>query len=100
MIMEAQDTDKKSADSLVFEISKKIPGEERRQEFLRRWQVMSDSRKKSGERKEPQVFPEKGRSHPLLEEVLHKISNEIAHVVEPISKTFRRQEADKTDKVD
>ena len=100
VIMQAHDTTGKSASDLALEISRKIPVAQKRGEFLRRWHGTNDTGQFSSERKEPRVFPEKGRSHPLLDEVLHKIGTEFAHFVEPISKTFKRPGSKQTDKAD
>ena len=100
VIMQKYDTADKSADSLALEISSRLPAQEKRQEFLHRWQTLSDSRRAQDERKEPQVFAPKTRAHPLLDEVLSKIGNEFAHYVEPISKTLLRRNSNKTAEVD
>lgn len=100
LIMERYQSTGKSADSLALEISRKIPGQERQQEFLRRWRLICLSRQEPVEKKESKVFPDKQRSHPLLEEMLSKISSEFAHYVEPISKTLLRQGSKKTTKAD
>ena len=100
LIVQKYDTGSKSADALAMEISGKIPGLDRQREFVRRWQAMRLSRLERNAEKEPQVFPEKGRSHPRLEEVLNRITAEFAHYVEPISKTFLRQGSNKTTRVD
>ena len=100
VIMQSQDSRGKSAGDLALEISRRIPRPKKRGEFLRRWHGISETGQFPHERKEPRVFPEKGRAHPLLEEVLSKISTEFAHFVEPISKTFHRPGAKQTDKID
>ena len=100
LLMEKYETAGMSADSLALEISRKIPGHERQQEFLRRWKVICLSRQEPAAKKESKVFPDKERSHPLLEEMLSKISSEFAHYVEPISKTLLRQGSKKTTKAD
>lgn len=100
LIVEKYDNGHKSADSLALEISNKLPGHEKQKAFLERWQTMSESRRARNETGEARVLPEKGRSHPLLEEVLNKIGNEFAHYVEPISKTWLRQGSKKTAKID
>jgi len=100
VIMRAHDTRNKSASDLALEVSRRIPVPRKRGEFLRRWHGISESGHFLDGRKEPKVFPEKGRSHPLLEEVLSKIGTEFAHFVEPISKTFNRQSSKPTDKAD
>ncbi len=99
-IMQAQDTRGKPVSDLALEVSRKIPAAKKRGEFLRRWHGVNESGQNSGLRKEPKVFPEKGRSNPLLDEVLGKISTEIAHYVEPISKTFKWPGLKQTDKTD
>jgi serine/threonine-protein kinase len=100
VIMEKYEGGRKSANSLALEISSKLPGHEKQREFLRRWQALCEARQEQSERKEPSVFPEKDRAHPLLEDVLSKISHEFAHYVEPISKTWLRQTSKKTAKAD
>ena len=100
VIMQAQDTGGKPASELALEISRKIPVPKKRGEFLRRWHGISESGPFPKQRKEPRVFPEKGRAHPLLEEVMSKISTEFAHFVEPISKTLKRSGSKLADKVD
>jgi serine/threonine-protein kinase len=100
LLMERYETAGKSADSLALEISRKIPGHERQQEFLRRWKVICLSRQEPAEKKKSKLFPDKQRSHPLLEDMLSKISSEFAHYVEPISKTLLRQGSKKTSKAD
>ena len=100
VIMRSHDTRGKPASDLALEISRRIPVPKKRGEFLRRWHGINESGQFLSERKEPTVFPEKGRKHPLLEEVLSKISTEIAHYLEPISNTFRWPGSKQADKVD
>ncbi len=99
-IMQSHDTQGKSASDLALEVSRRIPVPKKRGEFLRCWHGISESGQVSGERKEPKVFPEKGQSNPLLEQVLSKISTEIAHYVEPISKSFKWPGSKQTEKAD
>lgn len=99
-IMQSHDTGGKSAGDLALEVSRRIPVPKKRGEFLRRWHGISESGQLANERKEPKVFPEEGRPNPLLEQVLSKISTEIAHYVEPISKSFRWPGSKQTDKAD
>ncbi len=99
-IMEEHETKSTSADNLAAEISREIPERKQQDEFLRRWQLMSLSRRELIDRTEPQVFPDKGRSQPLTEAVLDKISTEFAHFIEPISKTLFRQSSARTRDVD
>ncbi len=100
VIMRSHDTRGKPASDLALEISRRIPVPKKRGEFLRRWHGINESGQLASARKEPTVFPEKGRSHPLLEEVLSKISTEIAHYLEPISNTFRWPGSKQADKAD
>ncbi len=95
-IMQAQDTSGKPANDIALEVSRKIPVPKRRGEFLRRWHGIDEFGEASGERKEPKVFPEEGRRHPLLDEILSRIGTEFAHYVEPISNTFKRQGSKKS----
>jgi len=98
VIMRSHDTRGKSTSDLALEISRRIPTPKKRGEFLRRWHGIIESGQFASERKEPTVFPEKGRSNPLLEQVLSKISTEFAHFVEPISKTLVRHTTNRTTK--
>ena len=100
LLMEPYENTGMSADNLAQQISRKIPGQERQQEFLRRWRLICLSRQEPTEKKESKIFPDKERSHPLLEEMLSKISSEFAHYVEPISKTLLRQGSKKTTTAD
>ncbi len=97
-IVERYETRSTSAENLALEISREISGQKQQQEFLRRWQTMSISRRAPFEQKEPQIPLDKARSHPLLGEVLSKISSEFAHYVEPISKTLLRHASNRTTK--
>ncbi len=104
LIMEEYETRSASADNLAVEIAREIPEAGQQQAFLRRWQTISESRRASLEKREPSIFPDSRRPHLGAGEVLDKIGEEIAHYIEPISKTWLKQNAsrggkpkDKTD---
>jgi len=98
VIMENRESRSTSANDLALEIAREIPGREKQNEFLRRWQTMSVTRRALIEEAEALISPDKGRSHPLPGEVLHKIGNKFAHYMEPISKTLSRHASNRTTK--
>ena len=100
VIMRSHDTRGKSASDLALEISRRIPVPKKRGEFLRRWHGINESGQVSSDEKELKVSPEKGRSSPLLEEVLRKISTGLAHYLEPISNTFSWSGSKQVEKAD
>jgi len=98
VLMEEHDTSNTSVDNLALEIAAEIPGREKQQEFLRRWQTLSLSRRTSLADNEAQVFPDKSLSQPLPGDVLNRIGNRFAHYIEPISKTLLRHASNKSAK--
>ncbi|MDH3537774.1 MAG: serine/threonine protein kinase, partial [Gammaproteobacteria bacterium] len=97
-IMEEHEARSTSADNLALGIAREIPGPGKQQEFLRRWQTLSISRRAAIEENEAQILSHKDRSHPLPGEVLNRIGNKFAHYIEPISKTLLRHTSNKTAK--
>jgi serine/threonine protein kinase len=89
-IMEAHETKSTSANNLAAEISKEIPQQEKQEEFLRRWEMMSVSRRALINKKRSDVSSDKTRPHPLQEEVPGRIGNDFVHYIGTIAKTLFR----------
>ena len=93
LIVEEHENRSASADNLALEIAREIPEPVQQRAFLQQWQAISDSRRQAIEKREPKIFPDMGRSSLAPGEVLDKIGEEIAHYIEPISRTWLRQNA-------
>ena len=89
-IMEEHETKSASANNLATEISKEIPEQERQEEFLRRWEMMSVSRRALISKKRSDISSDKTRTRPLQEEVPGGIGNNFVHYIGTIAKTLLR----------
>jgi len=89
-IMEEHETKSASANNLATEISKEIPEQERQEEFLRRWEMMSVSRRALINKKRSDISSDKTRTRPLQEEVPGGIGNNFVHYIGTIAKTLLR----------
>jgi serine/threonine-protein kinase len=89
-IMEAHETKSTSATNLATEISKEIPQQEKQEEFLRRWEMMSVSRRALINKKRSDVSSDKTRPRPLQGEVPGRIGNDFVHYIGTIAKTLFR----------
>jgi len=89
-IMEEHETKSTSANNLAAEISKEIPQQEQQEEFLRRWKMMSVSRRTLINKKMSDTSPDKTSPQPLPGQVLNRTRNDFAHYIGTIAKTFLR----------
>jgi serine/threonine protein kinase len=90
MIMEEHETKSTSANNLAMEISKEIPQQEMQVEFLKRWEMMSVSRRALINKKRSDNSSNKTIPHPLQGTVPYKIGNDFAHYIGKIAKTMLR----------
>jgi serine/threonine protein kinase len=90
LIMEEHETKSTSANNLAAEISKEIPQQERQEEFLKRWELMSVSRRALIGKKRSDNSPEKKISRPLQGEAPDRMGNNFAHYIGTIAKTMLR----------
>ena len=90
LIMEEHETKSTSANNLAAEISKEIPQQERQEEFLKRWELMSVSRRALISKKRSDNSPEKKISRPLQGEAPDRMGNNFAHYIGTIAKTMLR----------
>jgi serine/threonine protein kinase len=89
-IMEEHETKSTSANNLAAEISKEIPEQEKQEEFLRRWNMMSISRRRLINKKRSDISSDKMDSHPLHGQVPNRTRNDFANYIGTIAKTFLR----------
>ena len=89
-IMEEHETKSTSASNLAAEISKEIPEQEKQEEFIKRWEMMSVSRRALINKTRSDNFPDKTMSRPLQGEALDRIGNNFAHYIGTIAKTMLR----------
>lgn len=90
IIMEEHETKSTSANNLATEISKEIPEQERQEEFLRRWEMMSVSRRALINKNRADISSDKTRPRLLQEEVPGRIGNDFMHYIGTIAKTLLR----------
>ncbi len=90
MIMEEHETKSTSANNLAMEISKEIPQQEKQEEFLKRWEMMSVSRRALINKKRSDKSSNKTILHPLQGTVPYKLGNDFAHYIGKITKTMLR----------
>ncbi len=90
LIMEEHETKSTSANNLAAEISKEIPQQEKQEEFIRRWEMMSASRRASINKKRWDYSPDKTMPHLLTGEAPDSIGNNFAHYIGTIAKTMLR----------
>ncbi len=89
-IMEERETKSTSANNLATEISKEIPEQERQEEFLRRWEMMSVSRRALINKKRADTSSDKTRLDPLQGEVPGRMGNDFMHYIGTIAKNLLR----------
>ena len=90
IIMEEHETKSTSANNLAAEISKEIPHEEMQEEFIKRWEMMSVSRRALINKKRSDNSANKTIPHPLQGAVPYRIGNDFAHYIGKIAKTMLR----------
>jgi hypothetical protein len=90
MIMEEHETKSTSANNLAMEISREIPQQEMQVEFLKRWEMMSISRRALINKKKLDNSPDKTMPRPLQEALPYRIGNDFAHYIGKIAKTMLR----------
>ena len=90
IIMEEHETKSTSANNLAMEISKEIPQQEMQVEFLRRWEMMSVSRRTLINKQRSDISSDETNPQPLPGQVQNRTRNDIAHYIGAIAKTFLR----------
>jgi len=89
-IMEEHETKSTSANNLAAEISKEIPQQEKQEEFIKSWEMMSASRRASINKSRPDYYPAKTMPRPLQGEAPDSMGNNFAHYIGTIAKTMLR----------
>ena len=89
-IMEEYETKSTSANNLAAEISKEIPLQEKQEEFIRRWEMMSVSRRDLINKNRSDSFPDETIPPPLQGEEPEGIGNNFTHYIGTIAKTVLR----------
>ncbi len=97
IIMADLETRASSMDNLVLELAREIPGRDKQQEFLRRWQSISLARQEQFEESRERQ-PHKNSSQPANTPMLNRIGHGVANYFEPISKTIFGHGSNRTDK--
>jgi len=90
IIMEEHETKSTSANNLAIEISKEIPEQAKQEEFLKRWEMMSVSRRALINKKESDTSSNKAMSRPLREEEPDRTGNDFMHYIGTVAKTWLR----------
>jgi serine/threonine protein kinase len=90
MIMEEHETKSTSANNLAMEISKEIPQQEMQVEFLKRWEMMSVSRRALINKKRSDNSSNKTIPRPLPGAMPYRIGNDFAQYIGKIAKTMLR----------
>jgi serine/threonine-protein kinase len=89
-IMEEHETKSTSANNLAAEISKEIPHEEMQEEFIKRWEMMSVTRRALINKNRLDNFPDKTMPGPLQGEAPNRMGNNFVHYIGTIAKTMLR----------
>ena len=89
-IMEEHETKSTSANNLAAEISKEIPEQEKQAEFLRRWNMMSVSRRTLINKKRSDVPLEIKGPQSLPGQVQNKTGHDLVHYIGTIAKSLLR----------
>ena len=89
-IMEEHETKSTSANNLAAEISKEIPEQEKQEEFLMRWNMMSASRRTLINKKRSDISPDETDPQPLPGQIQNGTRNDFAHYIGTIARTFLR----------
>ena len=90
ILMEEYETKSTSANNLAAEISKEIPEAERREEFIKRWEMMSVSRRASINKKRLNSSLDRTIPRTLQGASPDKVSNNLVHYFGTIAKTMFR----------
>ena len=90
LIMEEHETKSASANNLAIEISKEIPEQEKQEEFLRRWEMMSTSRRELINNKRSEIPPEMMRPQSQQDEAPDITGNDFVHYIGKVAKTWLR----------
>ena len=91
LIMEEHETKSTSANNLAAEISKEIPQQDKQEEFLKRWELMSVSRRALITKKKWDYTPDQGVSRPLQADTPTGIGSNFVHYLGTIAKSVLRQ---------
>ena len=91
LIMEEHETKSTSANNLAAEISKEIPQQEKQEEFLKRWELMSISRRALISKKKWDYTPDEEMPRPLQADAPSGIGSNFMHYIGTIAKTVLRQ---------
>ena len=90
LIMNEYETRNTSANDLAIEISKEIPQQENRAEFLRRWEMLSTSRRALINKKRSEISPEMMKPQPQQDEAPDITGNDFVHYIGKVAKTWLR----------
>jgi serine/threonine-protein kinase len=88
IIMEEHETKSTSANNLAAEISKEIPDQEKQEEFIRSWELMSVSRRALINKKRSDNPPDVKIPHLLQGDAPDRIGNNFTHYIGTIAKTM------------
>ena len=91
LIMEEHETKSTSANNLAAEIAKEIPQQEKQEEFLKRWELMSISRRALISKKKWDYTPDQEMPRPLQTDSPSGIGSNFAHYISTIAKSVLRQ---------
>lgn len=91
LIMEEHETKSTSANNLAAEISKEIPQQEKQTEFLRRWEMMSASRRAIINKNKWDYTPDEAAPRPIAENSVSGIGSNFMHYIGNIAKSVLRQ---------
>ena len=98
IIMADLETRASSMDNLVLELAREIPGRDKQQEFLRRWQSISLARQEAfGDHRQQQKQSNPSRLQADTP-MLNRIGHGVANYFEPISKTLFGHGSNRSDK--
>jgi hypothetical protein len=90
IIMEEHETKSTSANNLAIEISKEIPQQEMQEEFLKRWKMMSVSRRALLSKKMSDGSSNKTMPHPSKGAVPHRTGDDFTNYFGTFAKTVFR----------
>ncbi len=90
IIMEEHETKSTSANNLAADISKEIPEQEKQEEFLKRWEMVSVSRRALMNKNRSGNSPNKTMPRPLQGEAPERMGNYFTHYIGTIAKTMFR----------
>jgi serine/threonine-protein kinase len=90
ILMEEHETRSASAMNLAIEVSKEIPEQEKQEEFLRRWEMISVSRRALINSNEAENSAGDASPQPLPGEIPGRTGNNFAHYIGKVAKTWLR----------